>query len=116
VLDALSRQLKRPVPPPGVPGPFALEDAGKLESVLSGATLAVSIEELAVPLEAASFEEWWQRTCALAGPVADLVASLPPAVREAVRDDARTAAEAYASAGRLEFPGLQLLASGRRDE
>jgi ubiquinone/menaquinone biosynthesis C-methylase UbiE len=113
VLDALSQQLDHAVPPPGVPGPFALQDANKLASMLSGAGLEVSIEELPVPMEAASFEEWWQRTCALAGPVSKLVASLPPEVLEAVRDQARTATEPYVSASGLEFPGLQLLASGR---
>lgn len=113
VLDALSQQLGHPVPPPGIPGPFALQDANKLASVLSGAGLSVSIGELPVPMEAASFDEWWQRTCALAGPVSKLVASLPPEALETVRDHVRSAAEPYTSASGLEFPGLQLLASGR---
>ena len=34
-----------------------------------------------MPLRAASFDEWWTRTCALAGPLATILASLPePAV------------------------------------
>src|SRR6266545_5431714 len=62
VLDAVSAQLGAPMPPPGVPGPFALEDAGRLAGLLAGAQLRdVAVSELAVPLRAASFEEWWTR-------------------------------------------------------
>jgi ubiquinone/menaquinone biosynthesis C-methylase UbiE len=113
VLDSVSRQLDHPVPPPGVPGPFALSDAEKLSSLLRGANLEVSIEELPVPMEAASFEEWWERTCALAGALSRVVAALPAEVLDAVQDRARTASERYVGASGLAFPGLQLLASGQ---
>jgi SAM-dependent methyltransferase len=36
MFDAVSAQLGAPVPPPGVPGPFALEDAGRLGRLLTG--------------------------------------------------------------------------------
>ena len=64
---------------------------GASASLLSGAGLAdVAVAELAVPLRAASFEEWWRRTRALAGPLAAIVASLPdPAARELTRPAAR---------------------------
>jgi ubiquinone/menaquinone biosynthesis C-methylase UbiE len=114
LLDALSDQLGVPVPPPGVPGPFALGDAEKLSSILDAAGLEVSVEELPVPMRVGSFEEWWSRTCALAGPVAGLIASLDHDVVDAIRAKARDASEAYAESSGLCFPGLQLLASGRR--
>lgn len=114
VLDSLSKQLGHPVPPPGVPGPFALQHGENLISLLSGAELEVAVEESSAPMAVASFEEWWQRSCALAGPAAKLIASLPPEVLEAVRQRAREAAKPYEHAGGLRFPGLQLLAAGHR--
>ena len=54
VLDAVSEQLGMPFPPPGVPGPFALEDAERLAALLAGAGLAeVAVTELAVPVRTA---------------------------------------------------------------
>jgi len=77
VFDAVSAELGHPVPPPGVPGPFSLEDSGELAALLSDAGLAdVVVGELPVPLRAGSFEEWWTRTCALAGPLATMLVSV----------------------------------------
>ena len=62
VFEAVSAEAGHPVPPPGVPGPFALDDAGRVAALLSGAALdGVSVEELPTPLRAGSFEEWWKR-------------------------------------------------------
>lgn len=114
LLDSLSDQLGAPVPPPGIPGPFALEDAQKLSSILRTAGLEVVVEELPVPMQVGSFEEWWSRTCALAGPVAKLMASLEPEVSEAIYTKARKASKSHTGPDGLHFPGLQLLAYGRR--
>jgi ubiquinone/menaquinone biosynthesis C-methylase UbiE len=114
LLDALSDQTGAPVPPPGVPGPFALQDVEKLSSILGAAGLEVAVDELPVPMRVRSFEEWWARTCALAGPVAKLVNSLQPQVSDAIRTKARKASEPYSTPFGLHFPGLQLLAAGRR--
>jgi ubiquinone/menaquinone biosynthesis C-methylase UbiE len=114
VLDALSQQLGHPVPPPGVPGPFALQDATELSSLLSDAGFTITVEELPMPMSVGSFEEWWERTCALAGPVAKLVAALAPEDATAVRERAIEAAKPYEDAGGLHFPGLQLLAAGSK--
>lgn len=113
VLDAVSEELGAPVPPPGVPGPFALEDRSKLEGLLAGAGFAeVAVEEFPVPTRVPSFEEWWARTCALAGPLSNLLASLPEDRRVAVRERARKAASAYETDSGLEFPAVTLIASG----
>ena len=116
VFAAASARLGRPVPPPGIPGPFALEDGSRLAALFEAAGLAdVAVDEVEVPMQAGSFEEWWQRTSALAGPLATTLASLPQAARDALADDVRRAAEAYGTAdGGLEFPGLTLLAGARR--
>ena len=116
VMDAVSAQIGAPVPPPGVPGPFALGDAGRLRGLLADAGLAdVQVGELPVPLRAASFDEWWTRTLALAGPLPAILASMPAAGVRALRERARDAVRPYASAsGGLDFPGVTLIASGRR--
>jgi SAM-dependent methyltransferase len=114
VLDAVSAQTGAPVPPPGVPGPFSLSDAGRLARLLRDADLAdVAVGELSVPLRAESFEEWWTRTIALAGPLARILPSLPEGSVEALRARAQDAVGAYATLGGLELPGVALIAAGR---
>lgn len=116
VFDAVSAQLGRPVPPPGVPGPFALQDPGRLGSLLSDAGLVdVEVDELEVPLRARSFDEWWTRTTALAGPLTHVLARLPEEGLQALRGRLRETTRPYAPSGvGLEFPGITLIASGRR--
>jgi SAM-dependent methyltransferase len=115
VLDSVSAQIGAPVPPSGVPGPFSLADAGALAQLLSDAGLDdVTVTEFPVGLRAASFEEWWSRTSALAGPLAKLLASLPEPAARALEARAREAAAAYETPAGLEFPGVTLLAAGRR--
>ena len=51
LFDAVSELTGFPVPPPGVPGPFSLDDAEQLRAVLSGVGLTgVLVEELEAPL------------------------------------------------------------------
>ena len=114
-LDAVAAQLDRPVPPPGVPGPFSLADADELEALLAAAGLSdVAVGEVPVPLRAASFEEWWMRTAALAGPLAAILPSLPAPAREAIDARLRSATEPYRTATGLAFPGVSLIAFARR--
>jgi SAM-dependent methyltransferase len=114
VLDAVGAQLGVPVPPPGMPGPFALGAAGRLAEVLSAGGLAdVSVEELALPLRAPSFDDWWTRTCALAGPVSSVLASFSTEAAAALRERAHTAVAAYETADGIELPGVTLIATGR---
>jgi SAM-dependent methyltransferase len=116
VMDVVSAQIGAPVPPPGIPGPFALGDADELRGLLDGAGLAdVRVGELSVPLRTASFDEWWGRTSALAGPLSAILASMPDAAVQALRERAREAARPYETAsGGFEFPGATLIAAGRR--
>jgi SAM-dependent methyltransferase len=114
VLDAVSAQLGAPVPPPGIPGPFSLEDAQRLETLLSDAGLEeVSVCEFDVPMIAESFEQWWTRTCALAGPLSRILTSLPPEGVEAIRDRARAGVAPYETEDGLRVPGVTLLGSAR---
>jgi SAM-dependent methyltransferase len=115
VFDAVSAQLGAPVPPPGVPGPFSLDDPGRLARLLAGAGLAdVVVTEVPAPLRSASFDEWWTRTSALAGPLAKRLAALPEDARRALRARLTEAVRPYQTPTGLDFPGVSLLAAGRR--
>lgn len=116
VFDSVTAELGAPVPPPGVPGPFSLDDAGRLAGILNAAGLAeVDVHELPTPYIAASFDEWWTRTAALAGPLAKMLAALPEDKAAALRERAREGISQYeTSDGRLEIPGASLIASAIR--
>ena len=114
VLDAVSAHIGSPVPPPGVPGPFSLADPVRLDSLLTeGGLVEVVVEEVPAPLRTPSFEAWWARTSAIAGPVATLLALLPDEATAALIERLRVAVEPYATSAGLELPGLTLLASAR---
>jgi SAM-dependent methyltransferase len=115
VFDVVSAQLGRPVPPPGVPGPFSLGDARRLTTVLTTAGLTdAGVAEVAVPMQASSFEAWWAVTTALAGPLALMLSTLPAEAGEALRSSARQAVEPYVTDSRLDIPGVALLGTARR--
>ena len=115
VFDAVSAQLGVTLPPPGVPGPFALDDPERLAGLLAGAGLAdVTVTEVPTPLRDASFEAWLARTSALAGPLAKRLAALPEPARRQLRDRLEAAVRPYRTPAGLDFPGVSLLASGRR--
>jgi SAM-dependent methyltransferase len=115
VFDAVSAQTGAPVPPPGVPGPFSLADSNRLAGLFADAGLTdVDVSELSVPARASSFDEWWKRTRALAGPLAKMLASLPEDAAQAIRARARDAVRPYETSTGIELPGVTLLASGRQ--
>ena len=115
VFDSVGAQLGTPIPPPGIPGPFSLDDSDRLGALLAGAGLSeVAVGEFSVPLHAASFEEWWGRACALAGPLAQRLASLPEEAARAIRERAGEAISVYETPTGLEIPGVALLAAARR--
>ena len=112
VFDAVSEQLGVPTPQPGIPHPFSLADAGELGEVLTAAGLArVQVGELSTPYRAASVDEWWERTAALAGPLARKLAALPDEAARALRQQAADAIGAYRTPAGLEIPGVCLIAS-----
>jgi enediyne biosynthesis protein CalE5 len=112
VFDAASDVLGVPTPPPGIPHPFSLADADRLGAVLAGAGLAyVQAGELSVPYHAASVEEWWERTVALAGPLARRLAALPDDAARALRQRAAERIGAYRTPTGLEIPGVCLVAT-----
>jgi SAM-dependent methyltransferase len=115
VFDAVSAQIGSPVPPPGVPGPFSLGDCDQLCALLEDAGLStVRVTELPTPLRAGSFDEWWSRTSALAGPLAKQLAALPEEAVAALRTRLQEAVLPYTTPAGVEIPGVTLIASARR--
>jgi SAM-dependent methyltransferase len=115
VFRAAGVQLGIELPPPGMPGPFSLEDRDGFGEILAGAGFeGVVIEEHDVPLRARSAKEWSTRVVALAGPLAAILAGLPQEARDALHQRLREEAKPYETPRGLEFPGLALIASARR--
>jgi SAM-dependent methyltransferase len=113
LLDAVGAQLGAPVPPPGMPGPFALSGSGALADVLSAAGFHdVEVGEVAVPLRIASLDDWWRIVPSLAGPVAGLLASLPDEITSTIRDNAQAALASFASGSGYDIPGQSLIGAG----
>lgn len=117
VLDAVGEHVGMQIPPPGIPGPFALSEAGALDGLLRDHGFdAVTIEGVEAPFRCASVEQWLQTVPALAGPVAALLEALPAEMVDAIRVDAAAAVAAYVGGDEIVIPGLALVASGRIGE
>jgi SAM-dependent methyltransferase len=115
VFDAVSAEVGAPVPPPGLPQPFSLHDAEVFRAAIAAGGFAeLAIDEVEVPLRADSFDAWWTRTLALAGPLAGMVAGLPEDRLASLRDRLQEGARPFASAAGVDFPGVALLATARR--
>jgi SAM-dependent methyltransferase len=117
VFDAVTEQTGFPVPPPDVPGPFALEDTARLRELFVGAGFVdVEITEHDTPVRAASFDEWWDRTSSLAGPLAAIVAALPDDAANALRTRLQRTVAEYRTSGGFELPGVSVLLTARRSD
>ena len=115
MLEAIGAQLGGTFPPPGMPGPLSLGEDGKLRAALfDGGFADAEIREVEVPWRGADFEDWWQRTTALAGPVAKLLEAQPTEAVDAIRAHAREALSAYETKDGLEIPGVTLVGTARR--
>ena len=110
MLDAIGAQLGGEFPPPGVPGPLSLgEDDSLRTALIEGGFQKVEVREVEVPWRGASFEEWWKRTKALAGPVGGLLDAQPADAVDAIQAHARESLSRYQKADELEIPGVTLV-------
>ena len=115
VLDAVGEHLGVTLPPPGTPGPFSLSDADELAAMLAaGGLVDVDTDRVSVPYEGVPVERWWTRTCACAGPLAQLLAGLPDEATDAIRARAFAAVAEHTVDGLVQLPGVSVVASARR--
>lgn len=114
LLDAITETLGVPVPPPGMPGPFSLSEFGQLEELLSAAGFDhVIVREVATPMDAKSFDEWWAVVPSLAGPVGPLLAAQPAEVGATIRATAEAALDQFRTeTASFDLPGLSFVGSG----
>jgi SAM-dependent methyltransferase len=117
VLDAVGEQFGVPFPPPGIAGPFSLDEPDRLAAVLEDGGLEdVQVVTLATPMPAASLEAWWDRVPQLAGPTALALAGMEAEDRDAIRRRALDwgAAQATPTDDGFVLGGSVLIGSGRR--
>ncbi|RZT25297.1 methyltransferase family protein [Mycobacterium sp. BK558] len=115
LLDAVAAEFGVPVPPPGMPGPFSLAEPGTLADLLRAAQFTdVTERDVETPLHVRSVEEWWSMVPSLAGPLASLLESLPPARTAAIRTRAQDDLATFAVPGGYDLPGVSVVGSGRR--
>ncbi|MEA2315475.1 MAG: hypothetical protein QOI03_2167 [Solirubrobacteraceae bacterium] len=116
VLDAVGEQFGVPFPPPNIRGPFSLDDAALLTSVLEeGGLEDVRVQAVETPMHAASVQAWWDRVPQLAGPLAAALAAMEPDVREQIAQRAMNAGgqASQRDGDQIVFRGSVLIASGR---
>ena len=115
LFDAVTAETGLPVPPPGVPGPFSLEESSALGELLNGAGFnGTAVREVPTPMKASSVDEWWSVVPSLAGPLERVLGSLPAEVSAAIRARVDAAMAEFATHDGYELPGVSILGVGRR--
>jgi hypothetical protein len=67
-----------------------------------------------VPYSGPSFEDWWERTTSLAGPIKGVLASMDAEKVATIQGRAREALSEFETAAGLEIPGVSLAARAIR--
>ena len=115
VFDAVTETTGLPVPPPGIPGPFALADRAHLQGLFVEAGFsAVRVDEISTPLHSPTFEAWWARTKAIAGPLSAMLGWLDEEKTAQLEQRLRESVAPYTNESGVDLPGLTLLLSARR--
>jgi SAM-dependent methyltransferase len=111
----VEREVGHPVPPPGMPGPFALGDPNLLVGLLVDAGLTnVSVSPIELTVNEGDFDTFWAMRTALAGPLALLLARMEPAALQRLRDRTRAALQPYHTDDGIVLPRRCLIASARK--
>jgi hypothetical protein len=79
-----------PPPEPGTPGIFAMADPGRIRELVTGAGFDdPDIEEVQVRWDYRSPDQHWEKTLALAAPIADAVSRLDASDRDRVEAEVK---------------------------
>jgi SAM-dependent methyltransferase len=115
VFDAVTATTGLPIPPPDIPGPFALGDRAHLQGLFVDAGFAaVAVDEISTPLHSPSFEAWWARTKAIAGPLSAMLAWLDEEKTAELERRLQVSVGPYSTEHGVDLPGLTLLLSAHR--
>ncbi len=115
LLDAVMSHLGAPRPEPGTPGPFALGDPAHLRNLLERAGFAeVEVEEIETEQVYDSLDAWWEKLLSVGGPLKAVLAPLPDAEVNAIRDATFASAEEFVTDdGSVVFPATVIGARTR---
>jgi SAM-dependent methyltransferase len=99
-------------PDPDAPGQFAWGRPGIIEARLEEAGFVDGIEVVAVDFEiSGTYDEWWERTMAMARVMTETLSGLPPDERAAIEAAVRERVAPYDDGtGRLVFPARSWVA------
>jgi SAM-dependent methyltransferase len=111
-LELIERGLTSP-PPPGTPGPFALDDPERVRELLAQAGFAdIDVQSLQVEQRHASFDAFWETTLDIAHVFHNAVLSRPEAEIAEIRSGLAARLEPFSEPdGTLAIPGRTLVAS-----
>jgi ubiquinone/menaquinone biosynthesis C-methylase UbiE len=114
LMKAVGAHFGTPLPPPGIPGPFALGDAQKLEKILVEAGFdSVEVTTFDMELRDESFDSFWNLRTALAGPLQARLAALPADQATQLKEQVHAAVAPFETADGIIFPAQVLLAVAR---
>jgi SAM-dependent methyltransferase len=114
LLNAVMSHLSAPPPEPGAPGPFALGDPAHLRDLLDGAGFAdVEVKEIETEQVYESLDAWWEKLLRVGGPLKAVLAPLPDAELNTIRDAALASAQEFVTDdGSVVFPATVIGALG----
>lgn len=102
-------------PEPDTPGPFRLADAARLRELVTGAGFGdTRIEDVAVTMRYASFDDYWEITADLAMSLRNALAELPAHAATRLRERVEEGLAQYAAKDGLAVPGRAWVVSADR--
>jgi SAM-dependent methyltransferase len=100
--------------PFGPTGPFSLAEPEVNRDLVEAAGFSdVRVEEIETAFRFDDFDDYWNLQSEVAGPVAVLLASLPPDEVDAIKTALEPAVEPFRSSGGLALPSLAVVVSAR---
>ena len=115
-MGIMMKHANIPKPPPGALGIFAYADPERLKGVLVEAgfkNVVVEAVDLSL-MEFDTFSEYWRLTHEMAGPIASMLETLPPAKRAVVEAEIAAEVEKLSPGGKVALQGMTWVAAGEK--